>query len=127
MNENLRASVRWTFKVVGPESADELSDSAERVMDALLDLEACDPRLCDAGVAMDADAMTVDVELTVTGPTAPGNLEHAQTAIRAAIHAAGDATPDWPNEPFSPGGEPAVVPRHTAGEYHQKEIEMLAS
>ncbi|MFJ8130960.1 hypothetical protein [Streptomyces hydrogenans] len=120
MSENLRAAVRWTFKVVGPEDADALSDSAERVMEALLDLEACDSLLSDSGVAMDADDMLVDVELTVAGTSAPDTLRYAQAAIRTAIHAAGHGTPDWPNDPQDRVSS-------SVGKYHPQQVEMLAS
>ncbi|GAA1386225.1 hypothetical protein GCM10009639_09750 [Kitasatospora putterlickiae] len=129
VTESLRATVRWTFKVVGPETADEPSNSAERVMEALLDLEACDSRLCDSGVAMDATDMTVDIELTATGGDAPDTLRYAQTAIRAAIHAAGDGAPEWPDQMVAERRHPHSGPRPIgqADEFQSQQVEMLAS
>lgn len=93
---NIAASVRWTFQVEGPQNADELEESAQKVMEALLELEACDSKLGNAGVAIDAHEMTVDVELSVEGASETEVVEHAQAAVRTAIHAAGHGTPDWP-------------------------------
>lgn len=86
-----------TFRVVGPENAEELALSAQNVMEALLALEECSSELTDAGVAMDASGeMTVEVEITASGASAPECIERAMAAIRTAVHAAGYGTPDWP-------------------------------
>lgn len=99
---NIEAQVRWTFHVEGPENAEELAESARLVMEALLELEACNDNLGDCGVAMDASAMTVDVELTVRCDSEPEVVEVAQAAVRTAIHAAGHGTPEWPLRPATP-------------------------
>jgi hypothetical protein len=40
--------------------------------------------------------MTVDVEMSVKGASETEIVEHAQSTVRTAIHAAGHGTPDWP-------------------------------
>lgn len=87
-----------TFRVDGPEDGEALAQSAQTVMDALLELEGCNSELSDAGVAMDASEMTVEVEITASGGDAQESLERAMAAIRTAIHAAGYGTPDWPTQ-----------------------------
>ncbi|ACU77044.1 hypothetical protein Caci_8221 [Catenulispora acidiphila DSM 44928] len=84
-----------SFRVDGPESAEELAQSAGKVMEALLALEECNSELSDAGVAMDADQMIVEVELKASGASEPESIERALAAVRTAIHAAGHGTPDW--------------------------------
>ena len=103
--ENLRGSVRWTFTVEGLDDAEALSESALRVMEALLDLEERDSTLYDPGVATDAKKMTIDIEVTVDGPSAAAVVDHAQTTIRTAIHAAGADMPNWPTPTPPPRGE----------------------
>ncbi|MEZ0107347.1 hypothetical protein ABH920_001338 [Catenulispora sp. EB89] len=84
-----------SFRVDGPGTAEELEQSAGKVMEALLALEDCNSELSDAGVAMDADQMIVEVELRASGSSEPECIERALAAVRTAIHAAGHGTPDW--------------------------------
>ncbi|WP_194910257.1 hypothetical protein [Catenulispora rubra] len=92
---SIEVHLALSFRVDGPETAEELEQSAGKVMEALLALEECNSELSDAGVAMDADQMIVEVELRVSGSSEPECIERALAAMRTAIHAAGHGTPDW--------------------------------
>lgn len=94
---SIEVRLELTFHVEGPMDASGLADSARKVMEALLALEECNSELSDAGVAMDANEMNVQVELAVTGGSEPECVERALAAVRTAIHAAGHGTPDWPS------------------------------
>ncbi|MFG2057858.1 hypothetical protein ACGFI9_27935 [Micromonospora sp. NPDC048930] len=76
-----------------PLNAEELHAEGERLMDALLDLEACNDDVCDSTTATDADAGTILVELLVTADTEAAAVDKSLVLTRTAIHAIGGATP----------------------------------
>jgi hypothetical protein len=86
----------WTFAVAGPRTADELAECTQGVMESLLELERRDDDLLESGVAMDAGEKTVVVEVTVRAASGPQLVERSTGIVRAALHAAGHGTPDWP-------------------------------
>lgn len=70
----------------------------ERVMQELLKLETCNNDFTDSTVSTDAQLNTITIELLVFDLTDPIKvLQRALDIVRAAAHAAGGATPDWPN------------------------------
>jgi hypothetical protein len=86
--------------------SDELHAEGERLMGALLDLEACNDHFCDSVTATDANRGTVLVELLVTAANETAAFEKSRTICRTAIHAIGGATP-WeahldPNTDYRP-------------------------
>ncbi|WP_447038271.1 hypothetical protein [Streptomyces sp. DSM 118878] len=125
----LQASVRWTFRVEGSETAEQLATSSQSIMDALLVLEQCNPELLDSGVAMDAGAMTIDVEMTLTGASAPEIVKQADVLVRTAIHSAEHATPGWPPPGTVPGWEELGAEQlrgSKAGAFHTQQFAVLA-
>ena len=84
----------WQFIIV-PDGVADVEAEAEAVMGSLVDLEQVDDRLSSAAVGLDLDAMTLDIEVTVTGAHYEDCVNHALAAIRTAIHSAGGATPGW--------------------------------
>jgi hypothetical protein len=87
--------MRYTFilegTVVGP--AIGLSDHLDQVMEELVTLEAIDPAI-DATLGRGFVQITVEVE----APSPEAGAKEGLDLLRTAIHAAGGATPDWPNE-----------------------------
>jgi hypothetical protein len=65
------------------------------LMQALLDVEASDESVSDPDLAADITTGWVEVELTVEAEDAIGAITTAVATLRTAIHAAGDATPEW--------------------------------
>lgn len=87
-------AVAWQFIVV-PDGVTDVEAEAEAIMDSLVDLEQVDDRLSSVAVGLDPAAMSLDVEVTVTGADYEDCVNHALVAIRTAIHSAGGATPGW--------------------------------
>lgn len=77
--------------VIGP--PDGLSEHLDRVMEELVALDAIDPAI-DATLGRGFVQMT----FTVDAPTPEIGTKDGLDLLRTAIHAAGGATPDWPNE-----------------------------
>lgn len=80
-------------------ATDELHAEGERLMQALLDLEKCDPDFTDSATATDADRGTVTVELLITAETETEALAKSLTIARTAIHTIGGATSAWDDPP----------------------------
>ena len=88
-------SCEWEFHVAGTHSAKQLEVKGDRVMSALLDIESVDPRITDSAVSLDIANKVMTIGLVVAGMDYGETVAHALSSIRAAIHAAGGATPDW--------------------------------
>lgn len=71
----------------------QIHGEGERLMQALLDLEKCNPDISDSATASDADRGTIVVELLVTAESETAAFAKALTVCRTAIHAIGGATP----------------------------------
>lgn len=90
----------WCFYVVplaGRQVDEAFSDSIFRVADELIDLEASNDALLDSSLAatLEDDGATVEITLTVRAETFVDAEAQADSALRAAIHAAGGFTPGW--------------------------------
>jgi hypothetical protein len=73
-----------------------LSDARlTKLTDALLDVENCDGAITDADVAGKLGTGDVEVQMVVTALDPAEAAVKALGAVRAAVHAAGDATPGW--------------------------------
>jgi hypothetical protein len=73
-----------------------LSDARlTKLTDGLLDVENCDGAITDADVAGKLGTGDVEVQMIVTALDPAEAAGKALGAVRAAVHAAGDATPGW--------------------------------
>lgn len=89
---NIAVVVVQEFHVLG-----DVHNSADSVMAELVKLsqtEGCG--VLDSAVDSDSDAGTVTIEVTAVGENQGEAINCAITAMRTAIHAAGDETPSWP-------------------------------
>ena len=84
--------MRITFQFISEADAEQVFDS---VTDALFDLEAASATLLDADVTSSLSESTISLSIVGTGETIEDASENASSAIRAAIHKSGGATPGW--------------------------------
>ena len=82
------------FSVAGddPNATGDIEGFFDRVMEELLRLDAVEDSTISASLAK----KTVTIMLTIDAPSPEGAATVGMSAIRAAFHAAGAATPDWP-------------------------------
>jgi hypothetical protein len=74
----------------------QLSDARlTKLTDALLDVESCDSAIADADVAGKLSTGDVEVQMIVMARDPAEAAAKALAVVRAAVHAAGDATPGW--------------------------------
>ena len=85
--------IHWKFKVV---SDDELFKHADLLTEALLEQERCTPEVKDSAVSADRGGAVVEIELSVVAASEDEALAVGQSAVRAALHASGWSTPQWP-------------------------------
>jgi len=76
-------------------TSEQLHTQGERLMEALLDLEGCNPQMSTPATASDAKNGVVTVELLMEASEASEAVRLADAITRTAIHAIGGATPDW--------------------------------
>ncbi|GAA1782393.1 hypothetical protein [Streptomonospora arabica] len=69
---------------------------ASSLMDALMDLDACNDDIADPTVSSDAGESVMNVEVLVFTDDPIAALEKASAILRTALHAAGAATSAWP-------------------------------
>jgi hypothetical protein len=72
-------------------SDEDVESHLDQVMTELLELQAEDPSI---DVALDERRVSLAVAVEASNPLEA--IDRASSFIRAAIHAAGGATPDWP-------------------------------
>jgi hypothetical protein len=84
--------MRITFQFISEVDAEQVFDS---VTEALFDLEAANETLLDADVTSSLSENTISLSVVGTGETIEDASENASSAIRAAIHKSGGATPGW--------------------------------
>jgi hypothetical protein len=65
------------------------------LMDALLNLEEADVTIEDPDIAADVSTGQIDVQMIIDADDPASAMVKAFAALRAAIHAIGDATPGW--------------------------------
>lgn len=105
---SVKTSVTWRFIVATADDADDTPDTRRRkldehldaVMDALVDLTACNTRVYDPGITVNLATGEVEFELLVDGSEATA-LPLGQSVLRSAIHAADGYTPNWDGSPAS--------------------------
>ncbi len=84
--------MRITFGFISDSDPEEVFES---VSDALFDLESTSPTLLDADVTASLGENTVSLSIVGIGESIEEASENASSAIRAAIHKSGGATPEW--------------------------------
>lgn len=91
-----------TIRLTAADNPDRLEASIDQIMEELVRLAKVDPCISDPSIG--AELATGEVEFTLTVDAAEQDfVKVAVTTIRAAIHAAGEATPGWPT--FEPAQE----------------------
>jgi len=88
----LTMAVRFNVADDGPDAHGDLESFFDRVMEELLRLDAVEDSTISASLAK----KTVTIMVTIDAPSPEGAVAIGMSAIRAAFHAAGAATPDWP-------------------------------
>jgi hypothetical protein len=76
-------------------AGDLTGDRLDALMDALMDVEATDPAISDPDLAASPDENSADIQMTVAGADQAEAAARSLSALRAAIHAIGDAAPGW--------------------------------
>jgi hypothetical protein len=84
--------MRITFQFISESAPEQVFDS---VTEALFDQEAASETLLDADVTSSLTENTIALSVVGTGETIEDASENASSAIRAAIHKSGGATPGW--------------------------------
>ena len=87
----------WRLTLESPSEATNLEAVADAVMETLLDLEQVDPLLSDSAIALDLSNKEIEISVSSESASIEDAVRHAMAAIRTAIHAAGGATPEWPD------------------------------
>jgi hypothetical protein len=90
-----KVQVAHEFVVTHPDgtrlATPELHARGEQLMDALLDLEACNPDISSSSTASDGTQGVITAELMVTAPTQQDAFEKSLIIVRTAILAIGGA------------------------------------
>jgi hypothetical protein len=85
----------FSIRVALADPQARLGDSIDQVTDQLALIDERTPELLDYAVSSDADDSTAKFEITVDASDEMDALAGAVSWVRAAIHAAGGATPGW--------------------------------
>lgn len=84
--------MRITFQFVSESDPEHIFDS---VAEALFEQESASETLFDADVTSSLSEHTISLAIVATGETIEAASGNASSAIRAAIHKSGGATPGW--------------------------------
>ena len=84
--------MRITFQFVSESGPENVFDS---VAAALFDQESASDTLADADVTSSLSENTIALAVVGTGETIEAASQNASSAIRAALHSSGRATPGW--------------------------------
>lgn len=87
----------WRLILESSSQSTNLEAVADDVMTALLSLEQVDPLLSDSAIALDLSKKEIEISVSSECAAIEDGVRHAMAAIRTAIHAAGGATPEWPD------------------------------
>lgn len=88
---------------------DELHREGERLMEALLDLETCNPDALSCATTSDGIRGVIGAELTIDADSLDASIAKSLVIVRTAIHTIGGRQPDWavpqhPESSFEPKG-----------------------
>lgn len=92
--------VDMTVELVGTITVSPAGDDDDVVVEQHLDMvmdELCTLGAVDPDIALDLGDYTVTLTATINAPNPVAAVQEASTLFRTAIHAAGGATPDWPD------------------------------
>jgi hypothetical protein len=84
-----------TVQEVSCDDAAAFEARVDRLMEALLGIEAAGGAIIDPDVAADLSKCRLDVQMLVEAADPAEAMVKALATLRAAIHAIGDATPGW--------------------------------
>lgn len=84
--------MRLTFEFTSDNDPEIIFDA---VTEALFDLEKSNDTLHDADVSANLEKRNIAISIAGTGETIEAASANASSAIRAAIHTSGGATPGW--------------------------------
>lgn len=84
--------MRLTFEFTSDSDPEVIYDE---VSEALFDLETVSDTLHDADVSASLARHTISLSIVGTGDSIESASSNASSAIRAAIHTSGGATPGW--------------------------------
>lgn len=84
--------MRLTFEFTSENQSEQILDA---VTEALFDLESSNSTLHDADVSASLEKRNISLAIVGTGETIDDASANASSAIRAAIHTSGGATPGW--------------------------------
>ena len=92
----LTMAVRFNVADDGHGAHADLEGFFDQALEELLRLDAVEDSTISASLAK----KTVTIMVTIDAPSPEGAEAIGMSAIRAAFHAAGAATPDWPDWPL---------------------------
>lgn len=84
--------MRLTFEFTSENAPEQIFDA---VTEALFDVESSNSTLHDADVSASLENRNISLAIVGTGESIEAASENASSAIRAAIHKSGGATPGW--------------------------------
>ncbi|QSB14379.1 hypothetical protein JQS43_23270 [Natronosporangium hydrolyticum] len=87
------------FATDGPDSPDDFDAFADRVLDALGELEEADSGIVDPDVTASLTKRTLSVLMGVVADSRDDARRLFAANVRTALHVAGCGTPGWPNVP----------------------------
>lgn len=79
-------AIHWKFRAVGTV---DLFEFADRVTEALLELELSTPTVLDSAVSADRGQRVVEIEVSASGQSEDEAVATGQVAVQSAITAAG--------------------------------------
>lgn len=79
-------AIHWKFRAAGTV---DIFEFADRVTEALLELERSTPAVLDSAVSVDRGQRVVEIEVSSSGQSEDEAVEAGQSAVTAAIRAAG--------------------------------------
>ena len=85
---------QYLVEVTGTLSGESQEEHLDGVMEALIDM--IDDRVFDPSISFDRSVSRTTIEVTVNAANIDDAAGIGTSAVRTAIHAAGGATPDWP-------------------------------
>ncbi len=91
----ITVSCEMQFALASASDHGSIADHVDDVMRELIALEDVNNALSDSAVGLDVGSMTVTIGIAASSETFDEATSQATSAIRAAIHAAGGATPNW--------------------------------
>ncbi|GEP38586.1 hypothetical protein NPS01_22490 [Nocardioides psychrotolerans] len=96
---------KWRMVALPGETRDDIRDSCDRVMEALLDIEEQEGRVHSAAVSLDLGQMRLTIEIAVDAETIDEAVAIVDDATSRAMSAGG-------HRPGDPAEYPELVEKH---------------